>query len=92
VLGLLPGGGSFCAKEIGLGIANLLLWPISMVWDPISGYEGALALNYGSSKRYVKKLEEKELLELDYKLKDREISTEEHALERRRIMAKYNFY
>jgi hypothetical protein len=33
VLGILPGGGSFYTGEIGLGIADLLLWPISPIWD-----------------------------------------------------------
>jgi hypothetical protein len=38
VLGLLPGGGSFYTGEIGLGIADLLLWPFSAIWDiPLAG-------------------------------------------------------
>jgi hypothetical protein len=38
VLGLLPGGGSFYTGEIGLGIADLLLWPFSPIWDmPLAG-------------------------------------------------------
>jgi hypothetical protein len=38
VLGLLPGGGSFYTGEIGLGIADLILWPFSPIWDmPLAG-------------------------------------------------------
>lgn len=38
VLGILPGGGSFYTGEIGLGIADLLLWPFSVIWDmPLAG-------------------------------------------------------
>ena len=44
-LGLLPGGGSFYGREYGFGVANLLLWPLSILWDPISGYDAARAIN-----------------------------------------------
>ena len=37
-LGLLPGGGSFYTGEIGLGVADVLLWPFSPIWDmPLAG-------------------------------------------------------
>jgi len=49
LLGLLPGGGSFYAREPGLGVLNLLLWPLSILWDPISGYDGSMAINYQMS-------------------------------------------
>lgn len=44
-LGLLPGGGSFYAREPALGVVNLLLWPLSILWDPISGSDGAKSIN-----------------------------------------------
>jgi len=37
-LGILPGGGSFYTGNIGIGIVNLLLWPYSILWDPINGF------------------------------------------------------
>ncbi|GAA4649986.1 hypothetical protein GCM10023116_22690 [Kistimonas scapharcae] len=45
ILGLLPGGGSFYAREPALGIVNLLFWPLSIMWDPISGYDGSKAIS-----------------------------------------------
>jgi len=30
---LLPGGGSFYTENYGLGVFDLLFWPISIVWD-----------------------------------------------------------
>ena len=45
-LGILPGGGSFYTRHYGLGIANLCLWPISILWDPVSGVWGAESINY----------------------------------------------
>ncbi len=53
VLGLLPGGGSFYAREPALGVINLLLWPFSILWDPISGYDGAKVINYNMTKFYL---------------------------------------
>ena len=56
-LGLLPGGGSFYGREYGFGVANLLLWPLSILWDPISGYDAARAINYNVTKAHVAKLQ-----------------------------------
>ena len=49
-LGLLPGGGSFYNREYGFGVVNLLFWPLSILWDPISGYDGSLSINYFATK------------------------------------------
>lgn len=49
-LGLLPGGGSFYAREPAFGVLNLLLWPLSILWDPVSGYDGSMSINYYASK------------------------------------------
>ncbi|MCT4574778.1 MAG: hypothetical protein OIF36_02185 [Alphaproteobacteria bacterium] len=48
-LGLLPGGGSFYTRQYGYGVANLLLWPLSILWDPINGARGAETLNYDTT-------------------------------------------
>ncbi len=45
ILGLLPGGGSFYTGEIGLGIADLLLWPFSPIWDAPLAYSRAKEIN-----------------------------------------------
>ena len=54
-LGILPGGGSFYTRHYGLGIANLCLWPISILWDPVSGVWGAESINYYATKEKVEK-------------------------------------
>lgn len=33
-LGILSGGESFYAGAYGWGVVNLLMWPISVLWDP----------------------------------------------------------
>ena len=45
-LGFLPGGGSFYTRRYGLGALNLLTWPLSILWDPINGYNGSQTINY----------------------------------------------
>ncbi|WP_097460366.1 hypothetical protein [Mangrovitalea sediminis] len=63
-LGILPGGGSFYTGHIGLGILNLLLWPASVLWDPVSGHNGAETANYYATKGkvdYQRKLAENKL-------------------------------
>src|SRR5574344_946882 len=54
-LGILPGGGSFYTRNYGLGIVNLLFWPISVLWDPVSGAWGAESINYYATKEKVDK-------------------------------------
>lgn len=55
LLGILPGGGSFYAREPAFGVLNLLFWPISIFWDPVSGYDGSTRINYNFSKAQIDK-------------------------------------
>ena len=73
-LGLLPGGGSFYAREYGYGVINLLFWPLSILWDPVSGYEGSQALNYEATKAHLHRMHQRDLNELDDRLKREEIT------------------
>jgi hypothetical protein len=68
-LGILPGVGSFYTGQIGLGIVDLLTWPISVCWDPAVGYQGAKVRNWEASSAYVDKLEKNRKIALD-KLED----------------------
>ena len=90
-LGILPGGGSFYAREPGLGIVNLLLWPLSVLWDPVSGYEGAKAINYDASKQDIRKKKDKEVSALDDKLRAGSLSNNEYLTEKQKVDQKYEF-
>jgi hypothetical protein len=48
-LGFLPGGGSFYTGRWGVGIVDLVLWPLSVAWDPVVGYTEARHRNYRAS-------------------------------------------
>lgn len=89
--GLLPGGGSFCAREPGLGIVNLLFWPLSIFWDPVSGYDGAQAINYDTTKYKLKKEETAEIQALDTKMMANQIDPKQYEFEKHKIESKYDF-
>jgi hypothetical protein len=91
VLGLLPGGGSFYAREPGLGVVNLLLWPLSILWDPISGNDGSKSINYDLTKYQLKKDKRKEMSELDDALLLKEIDQDQYILKKKKIDEKYDY-
>ncbi|SDK47477.1 hypothetical protein SAMN05216189_103936 [Pseudomonas delhiensis] len=88
-LGLLPGGGSFYGREYGFGVINLLLWPLSILWDPVSGYDAAKSINYQATRASIEAKEEKELNALDDQLKTGQIDVAAYTLEKRKIDRKY---
>lgn len=90
-LGVLPGGGSFYVREPGYGVVNLLFWPLSILWDPISGYEGAKAINYDLTKHKLKRDMEREIASLDDKLTTGQIDNLAYVTEKNKIQGKYSF-
>lgn len=70
---------------------NLLLWPLSILWDPISGSDGAKSINYDLTKYQLKKDKNKENSELDSKLSLNEIDQQEYILHKRKIDQKYDY-
>ena len=50
VLSLLPGFGSFYTEEPLLGVVDLLLWPISSVWEIWISPATANKINYEATK------------------------------------------
>ena len=88
-LGLLPGGGSFYGRSYGFGVINLLLWPISILWDPVSGYDAAESINYQATKAHVSNLKRTEMDNLDSRLATDEIDLKQYTLERRKVDEKY---
>ena len=88
-LGLLPGVGSFYTRSYGLGVVNLLFWPLSMCWDPVSGHNGAQSINYFATKADVSKKMEKELRQLDMELEDESITEKQYILRKRKIESKF---
>lgn len=90
-LGFLLGGGSFYTRQWGLGVVDLLLWPFSILWDPIAGYEGAQVINYSESQFNAKHHMKREISALDEKIERKEITDEQYRRERKKIEEKYSF-
>jgi hypothetical protein len=88
-LGLLPGGGSLYSRAYGYSIANMLLWPASILWDPFSGYRAAEALNYQATREHVASLRKRDISQLDTRLNSNEIDSKTYILEKRKIEDKY---
>ncbi len=91
VLGLFLGMGSFYAEEPGYGIVNLLLWPFSILWDPISGSEGAKAINYHATKAKLDRDMREELRAIEERLATDEIEVKDYILLKRAIEDRYVF-
>jgi len=89
-LGILPGGGSFYTRNYGLGVVNLLFWPLSILWDPISGYNGAQSINYFTTKMSVSKLQKREMQALDRQMEDGTIDRDQYLKQKRVIEDKYS--
>lgn len=90
-LGFLPGGGSFYGRSYGFGVVNLLLWPISIFWDPVSGYGAAESINYQATKAHVSRLKLREMSTLDDQLASEEIDLKRYTLEKRKVEEKYAY-
>jgi len=88
-LGVLPGGGSFYGRSYGLGVLNLITWPLSMFWDPISGYNAAESINYQATKANVSRLKERDMRDLDAQMDSGEIDLKRYIQKKRRIDEKY---
>lgn len=90
-LGLLPGGGSFYGREYGFGVVNLLLWPLSILWDPVSGYDAAQVINYEATKAHLMQSQEKDMRVLDDQLSSGEIDMVSYTIQKRKVEAKYRY-
>jgi len=88
-LGFLPGGGSFYAKEPGIGVVNLLLWPLSILWDTTNGIDGSKSINYDITKHHLKK--EKEIAAITDKLLLDEIDNTQYTIDIRKVESKYSY-
>lgn len=89
-LGLLPGGGSFYGREYGLGVVNLLFWPLSILWDPISGHSAAESINYSATKAHVAKLQKTQMDALDEQLQTGQLDLTSYTLEKSKIAKMYD--
>lgn len=89
-LGLLPGGGSFYTRHYVIGVVDLLLWPVSILWDPINGLNGAEEINYYASLSNIKRAKKKEIDDLEEKFLKKEMSENQYLIKKNEIARKYD--
>ena len=87
--GILPGGGSFYTRNYGIGVVNLLFWPASILWDPISGLAGAESLNYYATKANIENLKRKEMRNLEDQVALGQVDTPKYIVLKNEIERKY---
>ena len=90
-LGLLPGCGSFYTRQWGLGAADLLTWPLSILWDPFAGYGGAQVINYEVTRANLNHLKAQETAELDRRLATSEITSAEYVARKNEVDTRHKF-
>lgn len=90
VLGILPGGGSFYTRNYGVGVCNFLLWPLSVLWDPVSGYQGSESINYYATKMTLSKQMRKELSAIEDEMTAGTIDHAGYIRKKREIETKYS--
>ncbi|MFO1348396.1 MAG: hypothetical protein U1F12_07425 [Pseudomonadales bacterium] len=90
-LGFLPGGGSFYAGYPGKGVINFLTWPISIFWDPVSGYHGSKMTNYNATKVELAKKKRADIDGLTAKYQAGSIDEKTYIFEKGEIDRKYTF-
>jgi len=66
------------------------MWPASVLWDPISGSNGAKSDNYYATKAVVEKKQVSEIRALDDKLSLKQISNEQYVKMKHDVEAKYS--
>lgn len=87
-LNVLPGIGDFYNGNVGLGVVNLLAWPLSILWAPVGGASGADEVNYYVTKSRIDRLEtNKKKLKSDIETAfiGKEISKEQFVLANRKV-------
>jgi hypothetical protein len=90
--GLLPGGGSFYGRSPGMGIVDLLLWPLSVLWDPVLGFELSKKVNYDVTVAEMGRAKAKELSDLENDRDLKKIDDATYVTRKREIEQKYDYH
>lgn len=90
-LGILPGGGAFYGREPLVGVVDLLVWPISVLWDPVVGFETSKKVNYDLTVSELQRTKSKELSELENERDLKRIDEATYVAQKRAIEQKYDY-
>lgn len=91
VLGILPGFGAFYGREPLVGVVDLLLWPVSIIWDPVVGYETSKKINYDMTVSSLERERREKLTELENQRDLKNIDDVEYVSKKREIEQQYDY-
>ena len=89
--GILPGGGAFYGRQPWVGVVDLLLWPVSVLWDPVVGYETSKKVNYDLTVSSLQREKQKALNELENQKDLKKVDDAEYVTKKRDIEQKYSY-
>jgi hypothetical protein len=89
--GLLPGGGAFYGREPAVGVIDLLLWPLSILWDTTVGFQTSKTVNYNLTVSELGRAKAKEMNELEAERDVKKIDDVTYAARKREIEQKYDY-
>jgi hypothetical protein len=92
LLGILPGGGAFYGRQSLLGVVDLLLWPASVLWDPVVGFETSKKINYDLTVAEMDRTKAKELSALEDERDLQKIDNTTYVTRKREIEQKYDYH
>lgn len=90
-LGVLPGCGSFYTGNYVLGAVDVITWPLSILWDPIAGYNEARVRNYRATQYAIERDKKRELTQLEAARDDGRITQVEFNQNKRALESRHSF-
>jgi hypothetical protein len=90
-LGVLPGCGSFYTGNYVLGAVDVVTWPLSILWDPIAGYNEARVRNYRATQFAIERDKKRELTQLEAARDDGRITLVEFNQSKRALETRHSF-
>ncbi|MEB0221354.1 hypothetical protein [Pseudomonas sp. AB12(2023)] len=92
-LGVIPGAGYFYTGHYVLGVTTIPLWVfLGPLWMPFDTAAAAESRNYYATKIQVERSKAADLMALDQKLENKQLTYEQHLREQRVVEAKYSAY
>ena len=75
-----------------MGGLDLLLWPLSVLWDPVVGFELSKKVNYDLTVAEMSRAKSKELSDLENERDLKKIDDTTYVTRKREIEQKYDYH
>jgi hypothetical protein len=89
-MGFLPGGSSFYNGDYDVAVFNILLWPVSILWEAGNASDRAILLNLEESEELIKKTFKLELSRIEEEKNLELIDEDTYKIKFLELYSKYN--